>query len=187
MCIRDSFNMSHLNLQDHPDVGYLKQEHIGKVIAQGLAVLYKEQPKLPVDYLAKWLLNYSATQKYGQELAHKEQQRNVLIEKHNQLQEFVAKLETQKEQERQALLSRDSKFRKIVSDHKYHEELLEKELPNHIEQYKQLTGAYVGYNYFLRTKINEDNGEEFGHLDPCLLYTSPSPRDRQKSRMPSSA
>ena len=30
-----------------------------------------------------------------------------------------------------------------------------------------------------------------GHYDiiahPCLLYTSPSPRDRQKSRMPSSA
>ena len=24
-------------------------------------------------------------------------------------------------------------------------------------------------------------------LDDCLLYTSPSPRDRQKSRMPSSA
>ena len=28
---------------------------------------------------------------------------------------------------------------------------------------------------------------EFGRLHPCLLYTSPSPRDRQKSRMPSSA
>ena len=25
------------------------------------------------------------------------------------------------------------------------------------------------------------------HTHPCLLYTSPSPRDRQKSRMPSSA
>ena len=24
-------------------------------------------------------------------------------------------------------------------------------------------------------------------FEPCLLYTSPSPRDRQKSRMPSSA
>ena len=24
-------------------------------------------------------------------------------------------------------------------------------------------------------------------INPCLLYTSPSPRDRQKSRMPSSA
>ena len=26
-----------------------------------------------------------------------------------------------------------------------------------------------------------------GEVDVCLLYTSPSPRDRQKSRMPSSA
>ena len=26
-----------------------------------------------------------------------------------------------------------------------------------------------------------------GHIHTCLLYTSPSPRDRQKSRMPSSA
>ena len=30
-----------------------------------------------------------------------------------------------------------------------------------------------------------DPGEP--NLKPCLLYTSPSPRDRQKSRMPSSA
>ena len=31
---------------------------------------------------------------------------------------------------------------------------------------------------------NSDSGEQ---IKPCLLYTSPSPRDRQKSRMPSSA
>eukprot|EP00828_Plagiopyla_frontata_P037307 TRINITY_DN49043_c0_g1_i2.p1 TRINITY_DN49043_c0_g1~~TRINITY_DN49043_c0_g1_i2.p1 ORF type:complete len:256 (-),score=35.71 TRINITY_DN49043_c0_g1_i2:26-793(-) len=29
--------------------------------------------------------------------------------------------------------------------------------------------------------------EEQSHIQDCLLYTSPSPRDRQKSRMPSSA
>ena len=34
-----------------------------------------------------------------------------------------------------------------------------------------------GYEYF----------EVFGLSEDCLLYTSPSPRDRQKSRMPSSA
>ena len=28
---------------------------------------------------------------------------------------------------------------------------------------------------------------EVGHLNFCLLYTSPSPRDRTRSRMPSSA
>ena len=53
---------------------------------------------------------------------------------------------------------------------------------------------------FLREYMNEPlvegclfsaKGLRFGNfvLDPknCLLYTSPSPRDRQKSRMPSSA
>ena len=30
-------------------------------------------------------------------------------------------------------------------------------------------------------------GELHAVMGPCLLYTSPSPRDRQKSRMPSSA
>ena len=33
-----------------------------------------------------------------------------------------------------------------------------------------------------------DKFEKLGvNIDICLLYTSPSPRDRQKSRMPSSA
>ena len=32
-----------------------------------------------------------------------------------------------------------------------------------------------------------DKKENFERLMVCLLYTSPSPRDRQKSRMPSSA
>ena len=31
------------------------------------------------------------------------------------------------------------------------------------------------------------NYKEIKDILPCLLYTSPSPRDRQKSRMPSSA
>ena len=30
-------------------------------------------------------------------------------------------------------------------------------------------------------------GKKIGRAEDCLLYTSPSPRDRQKSRMPSSA
>ena len=30
-------------------------------------------------------------------------------------------------------------------------------------------------------------GVDVDNPNPCLLYTSPSPRDRQKSRMPSSA
>ena len=33
----------------------------------------------------------------------------------------------------------------------------------------------------------EDNSKQIEEYSDCLLYTSPSPRDRQKSRMPSSA
>ena len=32
-----------------------------------------------------------------------------------------------------------------------------------------------------------ENGVYYDHNNDCLLYTSPSQRDRQKSRMPSSA
>ena len=33
----------------------------------------------------------------------------------------------------------------------------------------------------------DDSTKEFREIGSCLLYTSPSPRDRQRSRMPSSA
>ena len=43
----------------------------------------------------------------------------------------------------------------------------------------------------IAAEINERREEgdlkENAGYDACLLYTSPSPRDRQKSRMPSSA
>ena len=44
--------------------------------------------------------------------------------------------------------------------------------------------------YHIGYFCNESNGRNIAHserYEPCLLYTSPSPRDRQKSRMPSSA
>jgi len=39
------------------------QDHIGLVIAKGLSVVYKEQPKNPVDFFAKWLLQQSSIKK----------------------------------------------------------------------------------------------------------------------------
>ena len=35
--------------------------------------------------------------------------------------------------------------------------------------------------------VEKNARENLGLIKDCLLYTSPSPRDRQKSRMPSSA
>ena len=45
---------------DHEtDAEYLKGKDLGLIIAKGMAVMYKQNPKNPVDFLAKWLLNYS--------------------------------------------------------------------------------------------------------------------------------
>ena len=48
--------------------------------------------------------------------------------------------------------------------------------------------------YSRKKKVDQEPEEELeqptintNYEDTCLLYTSPSPRDRQKSRMPSSA
>ena len=45
-----------------------------------------------------------------------------------------------------------------------------------------LLGKAKGYEVFV-----SDKGKIKEKYKDCLLYTSPSPRDRQKSRMPSSA
>ena len=47
--------------------------------------------------------------------------------------------------------------------------------------------AHKGRNRGLATTGNKVSFGEYGLQSTCLLYTSPSPRDRQKSRMPSSA
>ena len=44
----------------------------------------------------------------------------------------------------------------------------------------------VGQDYSAAVVMNKDY-QIVAHYRSCLLYTSPSPRDRQKSRMPSSA
>ena len=47
--------------------------------------------------------------------------------------------------------------------------------------------AKVGKTFGVKTKKKQKKDKQGGGFGICLLYTSPSPRDRQKSRMPSSA
>ena len=54
------------------------------------------------------------------------------------------------------------------------------------------TGLQAGWTYTSQLTVEAGMYVIHAHYSPaqgngCLLYTSPSPRDRQKSRMPSSA
>ena len=53
-------------------------------------------------------------------------------------------------------------------------------VPEHVSQLE--THRHLGIDIIFITQ-----GPKLIHSNVCLLYTSPSPRDRQKSRMPSSA
>ena len=56
---------------------------------------------------------------------------------------------------------------------------------------------YISQDNEIKLVVIQSTGDTFSagadlkalsnNIEPCLLYTSPSPRDRQKSRMPSSA
>ena len=50
-----------------------------------------------------------------------------------------------------------------------------------------VTDTDSGVNLFDYEGLLDDGREPLDEYIACLLYTSPSPRDRQKSRMPSSA
>ena len=52
---------------------------------------------------------------------------------------------------------------------------------------KSVGGHVQAGEGFDQALLREANEELFGRGDACLLYTSPSPRDRTRSRMPSSA
>ena len=66
--------------------------------------------------------------------------------------------------------------------------------PAHAKSYQSGLVFEGGAGGLTKTKPNTGVKTATGAVDderpkttPCLLYTSPSPRDRQKSRMPSSA
>ena len=64
-----------------------------------------------------------------------------------------------------------------------------KEIKHNSESMSQRIDKAEGSVLQLDTSVKKMNGLTNTQLEDysCLLYTSPSPRDRQKSRMPSSA
>ena len=62
-----------------------------------------------------------------------------------------------------------------------------KERPNLTQFMEQLIRALKEEERFSTAHIYQSTLNALRLFCNCLLYTSPSPRDRQKSRMPSSA
>ena len=64
-------------------------------------------------------------------------------------------------------------------------------IPNNFSGSKTITNVRLSYALYVGEIFPAGNVfrkcKNSNCVNPCLLYTSPSPRDRQRSRMPSSA
>ena len=77
--------------------------------------------------------------------------------------------------------------KKFVDDNLQNEKLYIKKVPLMIEGPMVYKNARAGQSEAMFNHIGKRAKERGLRVNTCLLYTSPSPRDRQKSRMPSSA
>ena len=103
----------------------LMSDDIGLVIAKGMAVTYKSQPRNPVDFFARWLLNHSQVAKAEQAEEERAIKKRVIVEEHL---ENLKKENEEKEVKRKEKKAADDKlddFKVRVEDSKD----LEYELP----------------------------------------------------------
>ena len=150
---------------ENPDIRYLKEDNIGKVLSKGLAVLYREQPQFPVEYFAKWLLNYSSSIQNEKNHADVLKHKADLIEKALKEKAEEDKRQAEIQQKKNAILQADEDFRTKIREHKYLNELLTEEFPDYLCFRKRLTGVYVGSLDFPTKDIDEMDEDENAHLD----------------------
>lgn len=51
-------NLDTLLGKEHPNISYLRQEHISMVLSKALTETYVEKPNDPIQFFAKYLLNH---------------------------------------------------------------------------------------------------------------------------------
>eukprot|EP01015_Nassula_variabilis_P004687 TRINITY_DN13286_c0_g1_i1.p2 TRINITY_DN13286_c0_g1~~TRINITY_DN13286_c0_g1_i1.p2 ORF type:complete len:172 (+),score=37.06 TRINITY_DN13286_c0_g1_i1:64-579(+) len=171
MCIRD--RIQYLNIDP--------KKYIEKCIDYGVNI-----DKAGQDILEQTLKSTNITKiQYEKSL-------NYYMQNPQYAQEFVKLEEAQSKQLQQTKGDQEIDQQKLIDVMTFANSQLDTEIesidPTQFSDPRQV--AYL--TLIIRTKIFDLVYEKFGlhedaTLNSCLLYTSPSPRDRQKSRMPSSA
>ena len=141
----------------------MKSDELGLVIAKGMAVMYKENPKNPVDFLAKWLLNYALVEKAA--LAKQEQA--MEIQKNQQAHQTAMKeAAAGEEAKKQAADSKEEKqksFEETVQSSLDLNDQLQL-LVDHLQDTTGATAVYIGKLVAPKKPI-EDGDDDEAHVD----------------------
>jgi hypothetical protein len=85
------------------------------VVAKGMAALYKAQPKNPVDFLAKWLLNYCHVQKQSGKQGEEKEFVKEMMEKKAYADMAAAQVAEEKQEVKDEEQAKIDKFNHTVS------------------------------------------------------------------------
>ena len=143
---------------------YLKADDIGLVIAKGMAVTYRAQPRNPIDYFGRWLLNQSQVARNQLLEEEKALKKKEIADRHAvevRAKERAADAKAAAEAEHTQKLD---DFAQKVKDSKD----LEYELPalaEHLQHFTGATAVYIGKVVLPKKKIKEDDNDQ-AHEDP---------------------
>eukprot|EP00831_Metopus_contortus_P052988 TRINITY_DN44517_c0_g1_i1.p2 TRINITY_DN44517_c0_g1~~TRINITY_DN44517_c0_g1_i1.p2 ORF type:complete len:194 (+),score=61.83 TRINITY_DN44517_c0_g1_i1:59-640(+) len=126
----------------HPDALYIEQDAVGKVICKGLAILYKEKPAKPVEYLAKWLLKYHSQNVLQKGITDNE--RNIQEACLRNQERLFKKVEENKKQEavEAAVKKRQEDFENSMANTEDLFDLFQ-ELAEYLKEMTKATGVYL--------------------------------------------
>lgn len=151
---------------EHPDIQYLKGDEVGKVVAMALAELYRVKPEFPIDYLSKWLYNYSDQQNAYKSYKTSRKTREELVQDLNRQKLKKEEESNQRLLKREEIKREVNKFETKVHEAEYHDELINDFLPNEIYRLVPgLTAAYIGLYESQKNEVNlNQNDDELAHL-----------------------
>ena len=150
---------------EHPDASYIKSDDLGLVIAKGMAVMYKAQPSNPVDFLAKWLLNYSNIQRsaVAAQAASKVQVKELRDKHDYQTTQAKKKSDNQQAEKSEKEAKIKTFYEKTMGGSSDLNDQLQ-ELADLLKQYTTSTAVYIGKLVNPKKSIKETDDDR-AHLD----------------------
>jgi hypothetical protein len=176
---------------EHPDIQYLKSDYVGKVIAQGLAELYRERPQFPIDYLSKWLYNYSAQQEALKKHREEKSKRGLILQDLEREKIKAEEVQNEKRIEQENKIREINSFEEFIEKKEYPDELVSEFFPEGLyRMIHNLTAVYVGNYEYQRKPVDlNENDDELAHLaleQPKLLqyigYVSEDKKINQEAK-----
>jgi hypothetical protein len=152
---------------DHPDLVYLKQPHIGGVINRGLSDLFKTKPKNPITFLANWLLSQSRCSLIKEKIEIDKKLKNELTEIYRIKKEQEEKDQKEKYESENNKLNEKIEFLERIKNSKD----IENDLNYFCKDLQKFTGATGVYISILDKKRKEvtDDDDEFAHLSDQIV------------------